>query len=173
MKSFGLIQIYTGPGKGKTTAAIGQAVRACGHGAKAIMIQFMKGRQYGELKCLQKVDNFDILQFGRDEFVDKRKPAQIDIEYARRGLEKARELIKERRYDLLILDEVNVAVDYGLIPIEDVLELLREKPEKMEMILTGRHAAQELREAAHLVTEMREVKHPYQQGIEMRKGIDY
>lgn len=173
MNSFGFIQIYTGDGKGKTTAAIGQAIRACGHGARVIMIQFMKGREYGELRHVANINNFDILQFGRDEFVDKEEPSQTDIEYAQQGLEKARQVAREGKYDLLILDEINVALDFGLIPLKDILELLREKPEKMEVILTGRNAAKELIDIAHLVTEMKEIKHPYRQGIEMREGIDY
>lgn len=173
MDFFGLIQVYTGDGKGKTTAAIGQAVRAVGQGARVVMIQFMKGREYGELKALEKVDNFEIHQFGRDEFVDKANPEQRDIDYAQKGLEKAREILEHGGCDLLILDEINVAVDFNLLKIEDVLELIVHKPKQVEMILTGRNAPQEFEKVAHLVTEMREIKHPYQQGIEMRKGIDY
>lgn len=173
MNGFGLIHVYTGDGKGKTTAAIGQAIRACGHGARVMMIQFMKGREYGELRCAEGIDTFEILQFGRDEFVDKSNPARIDIELARKGFEKAREVVQRGACDLLILDEINIAVDFALLPIEDILELLGEKPENMEVILTGRNAPRELIDMAHLVTEMREIKHPYQQGIEMRKGIEY
>ena len=171
--SFGLIQVYTGDGKGKTTAAIGQAIRACGHGAQVIMIQFMKGREYGELKCAREVERFEILQFGRDEFVDRANPAERDIRYAKQGLAAAQEVMEGKRCDLLILDEINVAIDYGLVAVEDVVTMLKGKPEGMEVILTGRNAAQEVIETAHLVTEMQEIKHPYQQGIEMRKGIDY
>ena len=173
MNSFGFIQVYTGDGKGKTTAAVGQAIRACGQGARVFMIQFMKGREYGELKCAKNIDNFEIEQYGRDEFVDKSNPAQIDKEYAQRGLEKAWHIVKDAKHDLLILDEINVAVDFGLIPLEDVLNLLEEKSDKMEVILTGRNAPKELMDIAQLVTIMQEKKHPYQQGIEMRKGIDY
>jgi cob(I)alamin adenosyltransferase len=173
MNAFGLIQIYTGDGKGKTTAAIGQAIRACGHGARVMMIQFMKGREYGELKCARKLDHFEILQFGRDEFVSRTNPDQVDIDLARHGFEKAREVIKNGRHDVLILDEINVAIDFGLLQVEDVVELLKGKPAQMEVILTGRKAPRELMDMANLVTEMRELRHPYQQGIEMRKGIDY
>jgi cob(I)alamin adenosyltransferase len=173
MEDFGLIQVYTGDGKGKTTAAIGQAVRACGHGARVIMIQFMKGRQYGELNCAAAIGRFEIHQFGRDEFVDKSNPARIDMDYARRGLAKAREIVEGGACDLLILDEINIAVDFGLLSVDDVLGLLRDKPEKMEVILTGRNAPPAFIEMAHLVTDMREIKHPYREGIEMRQGIEY
>jgi cob(I)alamin adenosyltransferase len=173
MDSFGLIQVYTGDGKGKTTAAIGQAIRAVGQGARVVMIQFMKGREYGEIRAVENVDNFEIHQFGRDEFVDKANPAQRDIDYAHKGLEKAQEILEDGGCDLLILDEINVAVDFNLIGIEDVLELIVHKPRHLELILTGRNAPQEFERVAHLVTEMKEIKHPYQQGIEMRKGIDY
>ncbi len=173
MNSFGLIQVYTGDGKGKTTAAIGQALRACGHGARVIMIQFMKGREYGELKSVAHLDGMQILQYGRDEFVDKINPVGVDIDLARQGFEKARQIMEKDECDLLILDEANVAIDYGLLKLDDVLNLLRGKPARMEVILTGRNAARELMAMADLVTEMLEIKHPYQQGIEMRKGIDY
>jgi cob(I)alamin adenosyltransferase len=173
MNSFGLIHVYTGNGKGKTTAAVGQAIRACGHGARVVMIQFMKGREYGELRCADLLDNFEILQFGRDQFVDKSNPAQIDIEYARKGLNAAKEIVEKGDCDLLVLDEINVALDFALLPVEEVLALLAGKPEQIEVILTGRNAPQEMIDIADLVTEMREIKHPYQLGIEMRKGIEY
>ena len=173
MDFFGLIQVYTGDGKGKTTAAIGQAIRAVGQGARVIMIQFMKGREYGEMKAIKNIDNFEVHQFGRDEFVDKEDPDQIDIEFAQKGLERAREIVTEGQCDLLILDEINVAIDFKLISVENVLELIVKKPQHMELILTGRNGPKEFLKLAHLVTEMKEIKHPYQQGIEMRKGIDY
>ena len=105
--------------------------------------------------------------------MDKSNPAQIDIEYARKGLNAARDVVEKGECDLLILDEINVALDFALLPVEEILALLKRKPEHMEVILTGRNAPQELIEVAHLVTEMREIKHPYQQGVEMRKGIEY
>jgi len=173
MHSFGLVQVYTGNGKGKTTAAIGQALRACGHGARVIMIQFMKGREYGELKSAAHLPGLRIFQYGRDEFVDKRNPETVDIDLARQGFEKAAKIMEYHECDLLILDEANVAIDYGLLKLDDVLNLLQNKPAEMEVILTGRNAARELMAMADLVTEMLEIKHPYQRKIEMRKGIDY
>lgn len=169
----GFIHVYTGPGKGKTTAAIGLGLRAAGAGLKVHMIQFMKGRRYSELNALEKFNNFTFSQHGRDEFVSKEKPEQIDIDLAKKGFEHAKTLIKSEMYDMIILDEINVAVDYKLIPIDDLIKLTEKKPEKLELVLTGRYANSEIVKIADVVTEMLEIKHPYQQGIEARKGIDY
>ncbi|MCL5774196.1 MAG: cob(I)yrinic acid a,c-diamide adenosyltransferase [Firmicutes bacterium] len=170
----GLIHIYTGDGKGKTTAAIGLGVRAAGHGLKVYMIQFMKGRvNYGELETIKSIPDFTIIQFGRPEFVNKANPEKIDIDGAADALQHARQIISSGKYDVVILDEVNVAVDFGLIAAEDVLEIMRKKPAQVEMIMTGRNAKQEFIEAADLVTEMREIKHYYSSGIEARLGIEF
>ncbi len=169
----GFVHIYTGPGKGKTTAAIGLGVRAAGAGFKVYMIQFMKGRRYSELDALKHLSNFTVVQYGRDEFVSKEKPEQIDIDFAKKGLEHAKKILKEGKCDMVILDEINVAVDYKLIHLKDVLKLVDEKPEKMELVLTGRYAPPELVKSADLVTEMLEIKHPYQKGVLARKGIDH
>jgi len=169
----GFIQIYTGNGKGKTTAAIGLGIRATGEGLKVYMIQFMKGRKYSEISALENIKNFTVVQFGRDEFVSKEHPDQIDIDYARKGFEHAKKIIQQGEYDVVILDELNVAVDYNLIPLNDVLQLLSEKPEKVELILTGRYASPEIVRHADLVSELLEIKHPYQTGVENRKGIDW
>ncbi|NIM44806.1 MAG: cob(I)yrinic acid a,c-diamide adenosyltransferase [Nitrososphaeria archaeon] len=170
----GLIQIYTGDGKGKTTAALGLAVRACGHGFKVYMIQFMKaGWDYGELKTAMELSNFTIRQFGRPVFVDKNNPSQIDIALANEAFDHAEEIVKSGKYDLVILDEINVALDYKLIALEKVLDLVRNKPEGVELILTGRNAPKELIEIADLTTEMRDIKHPYAKGIHGRRGVDY
>jgi cob(I)alamin adenosyltransferase len=169
----GFIHVYTGPGKGKTTAAIGLGVRATGAGFKVYMIQFMKGRRYSELDALKHLSNFTVVQYGRDEFVSKEKPEQIDIDFAKKGFDHAKKVIKEGKHDMVILDEINVAVDYKLIPLKDVLKLVDEKPEKMELVLTGRYAPPELVKSADLVTEMLEIKHPYQKGALARKGIDH
>jgi len=169
----GTVQVFTGNGKGKTTAALGCGLRAAGHGFKILMIQFMKGRPYGELDAVKQVPGFEILQFGRDSFVEKGNLAAVDIELARRGLDKAREAISSGFYDMLILDEVNVAVDYGLLPLEEILELINEKPLRVELILTGRYAHQRIRDAANLVTEMVEIKHHFPAGIGAREGIEY
>ena len=169
----GYIHIYTGPGKGKTTAALGLGLRAAGAGFKVHMIQFMKGRRYSELDALEKLQNFTFSQHGRDEFVSKENPAQIDIDLAQEGFKHAKDIIKSGKYDLVILDELNVAVDYNLISLEDVIKLMKDKPEKLELVLTGRYAHPEISMLADVVTEMLEIKHPYQQGINARKGIDF
>ena len=169
----GLIHVYTGPGKGKTTASLGLGLRAAGAGFKVYMIQFMKGRRYSELDAVEKIKNFKIVQHGRDEFVNKDNPEQIDIDLAKQGFSHAKEVAKNDNIDLLILDEINVAVDFNLIPIDEVIKFIEEKPEKLELVLTGRYAHPEIVKVADLVTEMLEIKHPYQQGIQARKGIDF
>jgi cob(I)alamin adenosyltransferase len=169
----GKIHIYTGSGKGKTTAAIGLGIRATGANNKVFMIQFMKGRRYSELESLDKIKNFDYIQFGRDEFVSKEKPAEIDINLAKKGFDFAKKIMSSNKYDMLILDELNVAVDFNLISLEKVIKLINQKPDKMELILTGRYAHPELVKIADVVTEMLEIKHPYHSGIMARKGIDF
>jgi cob(I)alamin adenosyltransferase len=169
----GFIHIYTGPGKGKTTAALGLGLRAVGAGFKVYMIQFMKGRIYSELNAVENLSNFTIVQYGRDEFVFKEKPEQVDIDLAQEGFQNAEEIIKNGKYDMVILDEINVAVDYNLISLDDVLKLISGKPKGLELVLTGRYAHPELVKIADVVTEMLEINHPYQQGVEARKGIDY
>lgn len=169
----GLIHVYTGNGKGKTTAAIGLGIRAAGNGLKVYMIQFMKGRRYSELDALEHVPHFTVVQFGRDEFVSKEKPEQIDIDLAQKGLAHAKDIITKEEYDLVILDEINVAVDYHLIRVQDVIKLLEKKPENVELVLTGRYAPPELIKRSDLVSEILEIKHPYQKGVMSRKGIDW
>ncbi|MGB9721825.1 MAG: cob(I)yrinic acid a,c-diamide adenosyltransferase [bacterium] len=169
-----MIQIYTGNGKGKTTAALGLALRAVGHNKRVIMIQFMKGKiNYGELNSAKKLKNFTIEQYGRPDFVDKDHPAKIDIGRARKGFERAKEVIKSKKYDIVILDELNVAVDYGLIPVKEVVELLNKIPRKMEIIITGRYMPDEFANYADLISEVIEVKHYFDKGIKARKGIEY
>ena len=169
----GIIHVYTGPGKGKTTAALGLGLRASGAGFKVHMLQFMKGRRYSEIDAIENIPNFTISQHGRDEFVSKENPEQIDIDLAKDGFEEAKKFVKSGKYDVVILDEINVAVDYNLIPVDDVLKLIEEKPEKLELVLTGRYAHPEIVKIADLVTEMLEIKHPYQQGVKARKGVDF
>ena len=169
----GYIHVYTGSGKGKTTSAIGLGIRATGGGLKVHMVQFMKGRKYSELVTLDKIKNFTYSQHGRDEFVNKDNPEQIDIDLAQEGFSKAKELINNNKYDMIILDEINVAVDFNLISLDEVLKLIDEKPEKLELVLTGRYAHPEIQKFSDYVTEMLEIKHPYQEGIEARKGIDF
>jgi cob(I)alamin adenosyltransferase len=169
----GKVHIYTGSGKGKTTAAIGLGIRAAGSNNKVYMIQFMKGRKYNELNTIEKVPNFEYKQFGRDEFVSKENPEQIDIDLAKQGFKHAKKIIKSNKYDMIILDELNVAVDFNLITVDEVLKLILEKPEKLEMILTGRYANTEFVKVADIVTEMLEIKHPYKTGLKAREGIDF
>lgn len=172
--SKGLVQVYTGAGKGKTTAALGLALRAVGKGLKVYMIQFMKGDiEYGEITTAKSMENFEIIQIGRSEFVDKNNPAEIDIELANKALEHAKEIIASGDYDIVILDEINVALDWKLIDLEKVIDLIKSKPEHIELVLTGRYAPQEIIEVADLVTEMQEIKHPYNDGVEARDGIEH
>lgn len=171
----GYIQVYTGNGKGKTTASLGLAIRAAGHGMKVKIIQFMKGRyDYGELQALKRHPEISLEQFGRIDFVIKGKEQSVDYEEAEAALNAARNALKEASLDILILDEVNVALFFNLLKVEDVLKLLDEKPEHLEMILTGRKVPEEIMERAHLVTRMEEVKHYYNTiKLEARRGIEF
>jgi len=169
----GTIQLYTGNGKGKTTAALGAALRAIGHGKRVAMIQFMKGRLYGELEAAKRLAGFTIEQHGRDEFVDRADPAPVDRELAAGGWRRAEELVRDDALDMLILDEINVAVAFGLIEIESVLSFMKNKPERLELILTGRYAPERMIELADTVTEMREIRHHFNRGVAARRGIEY
>lgn len=170
----GMIQVYTGDGKGKTTAALGLAMRAAGQGLKVYIIQFMKGwPHYGELNTVAQQANITLKQSGRPDFVDKENPAPVDVRMAQEALDHAREIVMGGEHDLVILDEVSVALEWKLIELQDLLSLLDEKPEGVELVLTGRHAHPAVIARADLVTEMREIKHPYQKGVASRRGIDY
>ena len=170
----GLIHVYTGEGKGKTTAALGLAMRAAGQSLKVYIIQFMKGwPHYGELESLKRHPNITIRQFGRPDYVSKESPEPVDIRLAGEALEHGREIVKSGDYDVVVLDEINVALEWHLIELQDVLSLLDQKPQAVELILTGRYAHPEVIARADLVTEMREIKHPYHKGIISRRGIEY
>jgi cob(I)alamin adenosyltransferase len=170
----GTIQVYTGDGKGKTTAALGLALRAAGHGLRTYVVQFMKGSSnYGELKVAESLPELVIEQSGRDTFVDKKNPAPEDIELAARGLEKARAAIQSGEYDIVVLDEINVALDFGLVSLEDVRGLIEAKPASLELVLTGRSAHPEIVKLADLVSEVLKIKHHYDAGVEAREGIEY
>lgn len=169
------IQIYTGNGKGKTTAAIGLAVRAAGHGMSTCIIQFMKGEgnKYGEHKSLKTLNEIDFFLVGTNECIRKKDVNREHIRAAKIGLELTKEKMLNQKYDILILDEINVAIWFGLIDTKEIIELIDNKPDNMELILTGRYAPEELKQKADLISEVKSAKHPYESGIEARKGIEY
>ena len=169
----GLIMVFTGDGKGKTTAAVGQAVRALGHGYRVYMIHFMKGRDYGEFLATEHMPNLTVVRAGRDCFVCRDNPDPVDAELAREGFAQAEKAILSGDYDMVVLDEINVAVDYGLIAEEDMLNLLKKKPDGVSVILTGRSASAELVKMADMVSEVLAIKHHYDKGAECCKGIEY
>lgn len=170
----GFIQIYTGNGKGKTTAAIGQAIRAAGSGFRTHIVQFMKEFSYSEVKSLEHLKKWiSIKQFCKDDFVYKKQlPDETEIEKAKRGLNSAKDKMLSGEYDIIILDEISVSIYFKLITLEAVISFVKDKPENVEIILTGRYCPPELIELADLVTEMKEVKHYYNKGIIARRGIE-
>ena len=170
----GLVEIFTGEGKGKTSAALGVIVRALGHGLRVYIVFFMKGDfPYGEQKILCQFPNCTVERFGFQEFVDPAHVKPEEREEARKALEAARKAMLSLKYDVVILDEVNVAAAWKLIDLGDVIKVIHDKPEKVELILTGRYADPKLIKLADLVTEMVKVKHPFDKGILSRKGFDY
>lgn len=180
----GFVQVYTGNGKGKTTCALGAGLRAAGHGLEVRMIAFMKAKiatrsggteiNYGEFKSVEFIPNFSIIPAGRETFVNKENPDPIDIEMAQNGLKQAKEFLEQHACDVLILDEINVAVEWGLISLEDQLALIDKKPADVEIIMTGRYAHPALLERANLVTEMTEKKHYYSTDkVEARRGFEF
>lgn len=172
--AIGLIIIYTGDGKGKTTAALGLALRALGHGKSVCIVQFMKGLgMTGEVKALSCFEKASIRQFGTGTFIIKGKHTKEDVEEARKGLDFAAQVIASKLYNVVILDEICIAIDFGLISLEDVLEILMSKDRETDIVLTGRNAPTALIDLADLVTEMKCVKHPYDLGIGAKEGIDY
>ena len=168
----GYVQVYTGNGKGKTTAALGLAVRATGAGLRVFIAQFVKGMKYSELDAVQRLsDLITIKQYGRDCFIYQ-EPSNEDILAARQGLEEVREVIYSGAYPLVILDEANIATYYNLFSVEELLALIDGRPENVELVITGRYADPRVVEKADLVTEMREIKHYYLQGVQARPGIE-
>ena len=172
-EELGLVQIYTGNGKGKTTAAFGLAMRAAGRGLGVLIIQFLKpSDEYGEQVACNRMGNITLVPMGLDHFVSK-KPSDADIEAAHKALRRSEELICSGRYDVAVLDESINAVRLGLITSQELIESLERRPDHVEIVLTGRGMTPDLEEYADLVTEMRLVKHPFDKGIGARKGIEY
>ncbi|ONN27157.1 cobinamide adenolsyltransferase [Thermosipho affectus] len=164
-----VIHVYTGNGKGKTTAAFGLALRAACAGKKVFVGQFVKGMEYSELKVPEYIPNITVEQFGRNCFIFN-KPTKEDIDAAQNGFKRIKEIVNE--YDVVILDEINIAIYYNLISVDEVLKFLKEIKD-VEIVLTGRYAPKEFIDIADLVTEMREIKHYYKKGIKARKGIEF
>ncbi|MGD1120109.1 MAG: cob(I)yrinic acid a,c-diamide adenosyltransferase [Dehalococcoidales bacterium] len=174
-KAKGLVQIFTGGGKGKTTAALGTVMRAAGHGLNICVIFFIKGKSgIGEYRTLAKLPNVKVQSFGLRQFIYKTDGVNpAEKAQAEAALAAAREAVTGGAYDLVVLDEINMAVNFQLIDAEAVLQLIKNKPPHVELILTGRNADSRLIEAADLVTEMVSIKHPYEKGIKARKGIEF
>jgi cob(I)alamin adenosyltransferase len=168
----GYIHLYTGNGKGKTTAALGLALRAAGAGKMVFIAQFVKGMHYAELNSLKCFPEIALKQFGLDCFIEN-EPKKEDIQAARKGLDEVTVMILENQYDVIILDEVCIALFYHLFETEELISVLLKKPDYMEIVLTGRYAPPELFEIADLVTEMNEIKHYYTKGVLARKGIEF
>jgi cob(I)alamin adenosyltransferase len=170
----GLVEVYTGNGKGKTTAAFGLALRATGRGFNVFIIQFIKGGfDYGELYALKNLPNLTLKAFGRGKFVTSSPPEEEDKKLAEEALTIAQEVIQSGKYDIVILDEINVALKLKLISLEEVIKTVKSRPSGVELVLTGRDAPEEIIQVADLVTEMREVKHPFRKGLPARKGIEF
>lgn len=167
----GYIQVYTGNGKGKTTASLGLAIRAAGAGLNVFIVQFLKKGDYSEIKALSKFENIQVQQFGMGKFV-KGKPSQEDVIAGAHGYRKLCELLKEGNYDVVIAEEANVAMMCNLITEAQLIELMDMKPDHVELILTGRGASQSIIDRADLVTEMTEIKHYYKKGVKARVGIE-
>ncbi len=173
----GLTIVYTGKGKGKTTAALGIVLRAVGYEKKVCMIQFIKGSwHYGEMTSSKKFEpKFEMITVGKGfvGIIDDKTPKEDHKEIAEEAIKISNEKIQSGKYDIVILDEINYAVNINLISVKDVINLIKSKPQKVDLVLTGNYAKDEIIEIADLVTEMREIKHPFQKGIKAKKGIDF
>jgi cob(I)alamin adenosyltransferase len=168
----GFIQVYTGNGKGKTTAALGLALRAAGAGLKVYFAQFIKGMKYSELNSIKRFDDLITLkQYGRNCFI-KNEPEKKDIELAKNGFDEIKQIISSGNYNLVVLDEITIAISYNLINEDELIALMKNKPKHIELVITGRYATPNIIEHADLVTEMKEIKHYYQKGITARVGIE-
>jgi cob(I)alamin adenosyltransferase len=171
----GIVLVYTGDGKGKTTAALGLALRASGHGAKIFMVQFRKSDPtYGEIQAIRKfLPDFTVVQSDRSRITGRGAFEDEDVADARNVFEHGKEAVLSGQYDLVIFDEINFAVDFGLLPEEEVLGMLKKRPVHVDVVLTGRGAGEAIIEAADLVSEVKEIKHHYKAGIPARTGIEY
>ena len=173
----GLVIVYTGKGKGKTTAALGMALRAVGYNYKICMIQFIKGSwHYGEMTSSKRLEpEFELTAIGKGfvGIIDDKSPIEAHKEIADEALRIAKEKIQSEKYDIIILDEINYAINLNLVKLEDVLDLIKIKPPKLNLVLTGNYARDEIIQIADLVTEMREIKHPFKAGIKAKKGVDF
>jgi len=170
----GLVQVYTGDGKGKTTAALGLTLRIAGHGGKVAFIQFMKGWDfYGEIAGLSLLAGVRHERTGTPDYVYRGQEQPVDVQEAERGLMLAGECIASGEYDLVVLDEINVAVDYGLVHVDAVVGAVKTRPSHVEVLMTGRSAPKEFLDMADLVTEMKEIRHPYNRGLASRRGSDF
>ncbi|MCK9224575.1 MAG: cob(I)yrinic acid a,c-diamide adenosyltransferase [Candidatus Muirbacterium halophilum] len=167
----GYVQVYTGDGKGKTTASIGLAIRAVGAGLKVFIGQFVKGMKYSELESLSNISGITIKQYGLDCFIYN-EPTKKDILKAREGFEEIKEILISSDYDVIILDEANIAIYYKLFTVEELIEVLKSRKPNIEVIITGRKATSQIIDFADLVTEMKEIKHYYTNGVQARKGIE-
>ena len=176
-KSKGLVIVYTGDGKGKTTAALGMALRAAGHKKKTLMVQFIKSfKDYGELKFVKKHDcGIWIKSIGKGYVKIKgdKFPFEEHVKTAKQALKFAKDKILSKEYDIVVLDEINIALDKKLLTLEEVIELIQQKPPSLHLVLTGRNAPKKLLQLADLVSEVKEMKHPYRRGILAQKGIEY
>lgn len=176
-ESKGLVIVYTGDGKGKTTASLGMCIRAAGHKKKIKIIQFIKGTwHYGELDGIKLLSDYvELEQMGKGfvGIINDKEDISTHIQAAEKALERSREEMLSGKYDILILDELNVALKLNLLKVEAVLDLIKDKPEKLHLVITGRDAHEKVIELANLVTEMREIKHPFQEGILAQEGVDF
>ena len=177
MKKDGLVIVYTGGGKGKTTASLGMALRAVGYNHKICMIQFIKGSwHYGEMDSSKRLEpEFELIAAGKGfvGIIDDTSPKEEHEKVAKEAISICKEKIQSGKYDIIILDEVNYAINLGLIGVNDVLDLIKTKPTRLNLVLTGNYAMPQIIELADLVTEMKEIKHPFQKGVKAKKGIDF
>ncbi len=168
-----MIYVFTGNGKGKTTCALGMGLRAAGAGLRVFMVQFLKKDKSSELQSIKKVNNFDAKTFGRGICISKKNISSKDFALAKQGFNFVEKMAESKKYDMLILDELNLALKFGLLEVKQVLDFLKEYSKQIDIVLTGRYCPKEIIEIADLVTELKEVKHYYKKGAKARKGIEY